>query len=67
MAAYGGVAALQPFPHFGRVYAACGGIFVVMAPAWGALIEGFGPERWDTLDASVASLGASIMDTAPRG
>jgi hypothetical protein len=28
-----------------------------MAPAWGVLIEGFRPERWDILGASVALLG----------
>ena len=33
------------------------GIFVVMTPAWGVLIEGFGPEGWDILGASVALLG----------
>jgi small multidrug resistance family-3 protein len=67
LASYGVVAALQPIPHFGRVYAAYGGIFIVMALAWGVLIEGFRPDRWDILGASVALLGALIMVAAPRG
>ncbi len=57
----------NPIPHFGRVYAAYGGIFIVMALTWGVLIEGFGPDRWDILGASVALLGALIMVAAPRG
>ncbi len=67
LALYGVVAALQPIPHFGRVYAAYGGIFIVMALTWGVLIEGFRPDRWDILGASVALLGALIMIAAPRG
>jgi len=66
LASYGIVAALQPIPHFGRVYAAYGGIFIGMALAWGVLIEGFRPDRWDILGASVALLGALIMVAAPR-
>jgi drug/metabolite transporter superfamily protein YnfA len=31
---YGFVATLQPDPHFGRVLAACGGIFVAGSLAW---------------------------------
>jgi len=57
LASYGVVAALQPIPYFGWVYAAYGGIFIVMALAWGVLIEGFRPDRWDILDTSVALLG----------
>jgi small multidrug resistance family-3 protein len=34
LASYGIVSALQPIPYFGRVYAAYGGIFIVMALAW---------------------------------
>ena len=57
LASYGVVAALQPIPYFGWVYAAYGGIFIVMALAWDVLIEGFRPDRWDILDTSVALLG----------
>jgi small multidrug resistance family-3 protein len=37
-----------------------------MALAWGVLIEGFRPDRWDILGASVALLGAPIMVAAPH-
>lgn len=67
LASYGVVAALQPIPYFGRVYAAYGGIFIVMSLGWGVLIEGFRPDRWDILGALVALLGMLIMVAPPRG
>src|SRR5215216_5276320 len=36
LAAYGVVAALQPIPEFGRVYAAYGGVFIALALFWGS-------------------------------
>ena len=41
--AYGFVATLQPDANFGRILAACGGIFVVGSLAWGRLVDGFRP------------------------
>lgn len=32
---YGIIPTLQPFPNFGRIYAAYGGVFVVMSILWG--------------------------------
>jgi small multidrug resistance family-3 protein len=48
LAAYGVVAALQPISEFGRVYAAYGGIFIVLALLWGITVDGFRPDRWTT-------------------
>lgn len=45
---YGVVPTLQP-AHFGRVYAAYGGIFVVMAMLWGWQVEGVAPDRFDVI------------------
>ncbi|MGH3087862.1 MAG: YnfA family protein [Rubrobacteraceae bacterium] len=67
LALYGVVAALQPIPEFGRVYAAYGGIFIVLAIAWSVLIDGFIPDRYDILGALLALTGAAIMVFAPRG
>ncbi len=39
---YGVVATLQP-ANFGRVYAAYGGIFILMAILWGWKVDGFVP------------------------
>lgn len=40
---YGFVATLQPDPHFGRILAAYGGIFVAGSLAWAMIIDGFRP------------------------
>jgi small multidrug resistance family-3 protein len=66
LAAYGVVAALQPVPEFGRVYAAYGGVFIALALLWGVLIDGFEPDRWDLLGTAICVLGALVMVGAPR-
>lgn len=65
LALYGVVAALQPIPEFGRVYAAYGGIFVVMAVAWAVVVDGFRPDRYDLLGAVVVLAGVLLM-VAPQ-
>lgn len=66
LALYGVVAALQPISAFGRVYAAYGGIFIMLALLWGILVEGFRPDRYDILGALVALAGAMIIVLPPR-
>jgi small multidrug resistance family-3 protein len=61
LAAYGVVAALQPMPEFGRVYAAYGGIFIAMALAWGIVVDGFRPDRYDLLGALICIVGVVVM------
>ena len=53
LATYGMVAALRPITEFGRVYAAYGGIFIALALAWGIIVDGFRPDRWDLLGAAI--------------
>jgi len=60
------VVSLQPIPKFGRVYAACGGIFISLALAWG-VVDGFRPDRWDLLGASICVVGVLVMVVSPRG
>lgn len=67
LGAYGFVVALQPVPHFGRVLAAYGGLFIAGALAWGMVVDGFRPDRWDLIGAGICLLGAAIMMYAPRG
>jgi small multidrug resistance family-3 protein len=43
---YGVIPTLQA-ANFGRVYAAYGGIFIVMATLWGRKIDGIVPDRFD--------------------
>ena len=67
LAAYGLVAALQPIPEFGRFYAAYGGVFITLALAWGVLVDGIKPDRWDLLGAAVCVVGVLVMLAPPRG
>lgn len=65
LALYGVVATWQT-ANFGRVYAAYGGIFIIMALIWAWKVDGFKPDRWDLIGACVALIGACIIVYAPR-
>ncbi|MQM25559.1 YnfA family protein [Glycomyces albidus] len=67
LGAYGFVAAFQPDPNFGRVLAAYGGIFVAGSLAWGMVVDGFRPDRWDLVGAGICLLGVAVIMYAPRG
>ena len=67
LALYGVVAALQPIPEFGRVYAAYGGVFIVLSLAWGAAVDGFRPDRYDLLGALICVAGVLVMVAPSRG
>jgi small multidrug resistance family-3 protein len=67
LAAYGVVAALQPISKFGRVYAAYGGLFIALALLWRIVVDGFRPDRWDSLGAAVCMVGVLVMLVPPRG
>jgi small multidrug resistance family-3 protein len=66
LGAYGFVATFQPDPNFGRILAAYGGIFVAGSLAWGVLVDGFRPDRWDLLGASICLAGVAVIMYAPR-
>jgi small multidrug resistance family-3 protein len=67
LGAYGFVATFQPDPHFGRILAAYGGVFVAGSLAWGMLVDGFRPDRWDVTGAVICLLGVAVIMYAPRG
>jgi small multidrug resistance family-3 protein len=67
LGAYGFVATLQPDPHFGRILAAYGGVFVAGSLAWGMLVDRFRPDRYDLLGAAICLLGVAVIMYAPRG
>lgn len=58
---YGVIPTLQTEPAFGRVYAAYGGIFVVLSILWGMVFDRWRPDRFDILGAAVALAGVSII------
>jgi small multidrug resistance family-3 protein len=67
LAAYGFVATFQPDPHFGRILAAYGGVFVAGSLAWGMVVDGFHPDRWDVIGALICLIGVAVIMYAPRG
>ena len=50
---YGFVATFQPSPHFGRILAAYGGVFVAGSLAWGVAFDDFRPDRYDIIGAAI--------------
>jgi len=62
---YGIVPTFQP-AHFGRVYAAYGGVFVVMSILWGWWIDGTKPDFWDVLGSTLCLIGVGVIMFAPR-
>lgn len=66
LAAYGFVATLQP-ANFGRVYAAYGGIFIILSILWGWQIDNVLPDRLDWLGAAIALVGVMVIMYTPRG
>ena len=64
---YGFVATFQPDTHFGRILAAYGGVFVAGSLAWGVVVDGFRPDRWDLIGAALCLLGVAVIMYARRG
>jgi small multidrug resistance family-3 protein len=63
---YGFVATLQPDANFGRILAAYGGVFVVGSLAWGMVLDGFRPDRYDVTGAVMCLAGMAVIMYAPR-
>jgi small multidrug resistance family-3 protein len=63
---YGFVATLQPSPHFGRILAAYGGVFVAGSLTWGIIVDGFRPDRYDIIGATICLIGVAVIMYAPR-
>lgn len=63
---YGFVATLQSDPNFGRILAAYGGVFVAGSLAWGMVVDGFRPDRYDLIGAVVCLVGVGVIMYAPR-
>ena len=67
LGAYGFVATLQDENNFGRILAAYGGIFVAGSLAWGMVVDGFRPDHFDVIGASICLVGVAVIMYAPRG
>ena len=62
---YGIIPTLQP-AHFGRVYAAYGGIFIISSIIWGRIVDKKKPDRYEIIGSIVVVIGAVIIFYAPR-
>jgi len=62
---YGIVPTFQP-AHFGRVYAAYGGVFIVSSLIWGWFVDKKKPDKQDTIGAIIALAGVMVMMYWPR-
>jgi small multidrug resistance family-3 protein len=66
LALYGLVATAQPDAAFGRILAAYGGVFVAGSIVWGAVFDGYRPDRFDVLGAAICLAGMGVIMYAPR-
>ena len=65
---YGIVPTLQPAAFdFGRVYAAYGGVFIVLALLWGWQIDRKAPDTFELLGAAFCLVGVALIMYWPRG
>ena len=62
---YGIIPTYQP-AHFGRVYAAYGGVFVLLSVLWGWAVDRITPDRWDVIGAAICVVGVAVIMYAPR-
>jgi len=62
---YGIIPTIQP-ASFGRVYAAYGGVFIVLSLLWGWRVDGIRPDRPDVVGAAISALGALVIMGWPR-
>lgn len=63
---YGIIPTFQQFPSFGRIYAAYGGVFIIMSILWGWSIDGVKPDFYDWLGTLIALFGTAIILWSPR-
>lgn len=62
---YGIIPTLQP-ANFGRVYAAYGGVFIVLSLLWGWQVDKITPDKFDLLGGLISLLGVSVIMYWPR-
>ncbi|BAY07724.1 YnfA family protein [Calothrix sp. NIES-2098] len=65
LAIYGMIATLQP-ANFGRVYAAYGGVFIIMAMLWGWKIDGVAPDKYDLIGVGLSLVSVLVIMYARR-
>jgi len=65
---YGVIPTLQPaIFNFGRVYAAYGGVFIVLSLLWGWQVDHKMPDMFDLIGALICIVGVAVIMYWPRG
>lgn len=62
---YGIIPTLQP-GNFERIYAAYGGVFVVMSILWGWKIDHVTPDKFDLIGSFIVLVGVGVIMYWPR-
>ena len=62
---YGIIPTFQP-AHFGRVYAAYGGMFIFLSLFWGWALDGARPDQFDIIGGILCLVGMVVIMYAPR-
>jgi len=65
MVLYSVIPTLQP-SNFGRVYAAYGGVFIVLSLIWGWQVDKITPDKFDMIGALIALVGVYVIMYWPR-
>ena len=52
--------------HFGRVYAAYGGMFIILSLLWGWAVDSSRPDRFDIIGAAICLVGMAVIMYAHR-
>ncbi|MDA0263248.1 MAG: YnfA family protein [Chloroflexi bacterium] len=64
---YGVIPTFQPeTANFGKVYAAYGGVFVVMSLAWGWIFDKRAPDLYDVAGGAIVLFGIAMIMYWPR-
>lgn len=63
---YGVIPTLQT-ANFGRVYAAYGGVFIVLSIVWGWQVDKVAPDKFDLIGGGIALAGVLVIMYWPRG
>jgi small multidrug resistance family-3 protein len=66
LALYALIQTTQP-ENFGRVYAAYGGIFIILSILWEYKVEHIRPDKFDIIGGLLAVAGACVIKFWPRG
>lgn len=62
---YGIIPTLQP-ANFGRVYAAYGGVFILLSLVWGWQVDKTVPDKFDLIGGLIAIAGVLVIMYFPR-